>query len=85
MLFDTLYKGIKIYCRNFDVGNQYQTINEDPEWIIKNMKAHPEWNGARIHGTRRNKLRQMLKQVERYPVELNKEENLLLNLMQVII
>ena len=52
---------------------------------MKNMKSHPEWNGAHIHGTRRNRLKHMLKQGERYPGELNKEENLLLNLMQVVI
>ena len=66
------------------LGNQYQTVNENQEWIIKNMKVHPEWNGARVSERMRNKMKHSLKKGEKYKGELKKEENLLLNLMQVM-
>ena len=66
-------------------GNQFQAPNENPEWIIKNMKMHPEWNAARVRAGVKNKIKHVLKRGERYQGELNKEESLLLNLMQVTI
>ena len=64
-------------------GKQFQAPNENPEWIIKNMKMHPEWNAARVQAGVKNKIKHVLKRGERYQGELNKEESLLLNLMQV--
>ena len=64
-------------------GKQFQAPNENPEWIIKNMKTHPEWNTARVQAGVKNKIKHVLKRGERYQGELNKEESLLLNLMQV--
>ena len=70
------------------LGNQYPTVKENPEWIIKNMKIHPEWNRARVSDRLRNNMKHSLEKGEKYKGELNllkKEENLLLNLMQVMI
>ena len=47
------------------------------------MKVHPIWNGERDPARVKNKIKQALKRGERYQGELNKEESLLLNLMQV--
>ena len=47
------------------------------------MKMHPIWNGQRDPARVKNKIKQVLKKGERYQGELNKEESLLLNLMQV--
>ena len=49
------------------------------------MKMHPEWNAARVQAGVKNKIKHVLKRGERYQGELNKEESLLLNLMQVTI
>ena len=53
--------------------------------IIKNMKMHPEWKGARVQAAVKDKIKHVLNRGERYQGELNKEESLLLNLMQVIL
>ena len=47
------------------------------------MKMHPIWKGERDPARVKNKIKQALKRGERHQGELNKEESLLLNLMQV--